>query len=294
MRIGSVILPDRSWSLASALWRRADELGFAHGWTYDHLVFGPLRDSTWFGAFPTLTAAATVTSRMRLGVLVASPNFRHPVSLAREALTVDDVSGGRLELGIGAGSQGDDATVFGRSPWRLAERSARFAEFVYLTDRLLRERGVSHAGRYYSAHEARAHPGCVQRPRVPIVLAAAGTKGMAVVARFGDAWVTYGPPEAAQLDPVHGANAVAEQRARLEDACVAVGRDPSGVRRVVVLGPVLRQGTTSADEFADTVGRYAAAGMTEVLVHWPRETDPYRGDRDRFESAVGAQLAAHA
>jgi len=83
MRIGVLILPELPWSTAQSLWRRAEELGFDHAWTYDHLAWRSLRDAPWFGAMPTLAAAAVVTTRMRLGTLVASSNFRHPVSFAK-------------------------------------------------------------------------------------------------------------------------------------------------------------------------------------------------------------------
>ena len=93
MRLGIVILPEHRWPVARDVWRRAEQLGLDHAWTYDHLAWCTLRDAPWFGAVPTLAAAATITSRIRLGPLVASPNFRHPVSFARELITLDEVSG---------------------------------------------------------------------------------------------------------------------------------------------------------------------------------------------------------
>src|SRR5687767_1958566 len=144
MRIGVLILPEFPWSTARNLWRHAEELGFDHAWTYDHLAWRSLRDSPWFAAIPTLTAAATATERIRLGTLVASPNFRHPVPFAKELITLDDISGGRLTLGIGSGGLGWDATMLGTSPWSPGERADRFAEFVALTDRLLRDSATSY------------------------------------------------------------------------------------------------------------------------------------------------------
>ena len=91
----------------------------------------------WFGAVPTLTAAAAVTTRMRLGTLVTSPNFRHPVTLAKDLMTLDDVSQGRVTLGIGAGGSGFDATALGQEAWSPRERADRFGEFVALLDQLL-------------------------------------------------------------------------------------------------------------------------------------------------------------
>lgn len=104
MRHGIVLLPEQRWSAARDRWRRAEELGFDHAWTYDHLMWRWLRDETWFGCLPTLTAAAGVTSKMRLGSLVATPTFRHPVPFAKELMTLDDISGGRLICGVGSGA----------------------------------------------------------------------------------------------------------------------------------------------------------------------------------------------
>ncbi len=121
------MLPEFRWPTARTLWPRVEELGFDHAWTYDHLAWRSLRDATWFGAVPFLAAAAVVTERIRLGTLVASPNFRHPVPFARELVTLDDLSGGRITLGIGAGADGWDAVMLGQDPWSPAERADRFA-----------------------------------------------------------------------------------------------------------------------------------------------------------------------
>ena len=201
------------------MWRGAEELGFDHAWTYDHLAWREFRDSAWFGAIPTLTAAALATERIRLGPLVASPNFRHPVSFAKELISLDDISGGRLTLGIGSGGVGWDATVLGNEPWSRRERSDRFAEFVELTDRLLREPATSHEGHFYSADGARTYPGCVQRPRVPFAVAATGPRTMALAARHGDTWVTTGDYGESQLPSREGAAVVRTQIDMLEAAC---------------------------------------------------------------------------
>src|SRR6185312_13272512 len=114
MRVGIIILPDQRWSEASRRWRLAEEYGFDSAWTYDHLGWRDLVDGPWFDAVPVLTAAALATSRIRLGTMVASPNFRHPVHFAREVIALDDIAGGRLTLGLGAGGLGFDAAVLGR------------------------------------------------------------------------------------------------------------------------------------------------------------------------------------
>lgn len=289
MRLGVVILPEQPWEEAAQLWRAAEDMGFSHAWTYDHLAWRGLRDAPWFGAVPVLAAAAAVTTRIRLGPLVASPNFRHPVSFSREVLALDDISAGRLTLGIGAGGQGWDATMLGGPAWPLEERMARFEEFVALLDRVLVEREVSAEGGYYRADGARSYPGCRQRPRAPFALAATGPRGMRTVARHGQAWVTTGPggPDRPP-DPVAGARVVSEQLARLDAACEAVGRTEVVADRMVLAGPGLDQGLGSPQQFQDTLGAYAEVGVTDFIVHWPRSSEPYRGDRGRFEKVIGS------
>jgi alkanesulfonate monooxygenase SsuD/methylene tetrahydromethanopterin reductase-like flavin-dependent oxidoreductase (luciferase family) len=293
MQIGVVILPDRPWSEAEPLWHRAEELGFAHAWTYDHLAWRELRDSPWFGAIPTLTAAATETKHIRLGPLVTSPNFRHPVSLARELIALDDISGGRLDLGIGAGGEGWDAVMLGQDAWSRRERADRFEEFVVLLDALLRNPETTMTGQHYSAYEARTYPGCVQEPRIPFAVAASGPRGLALAARFGQTWVTVGDPSApgpASTDA--GVVVVRDQIRRLEDACLDAGRDPSSIRRLVLAGPVLDEGLGSAAELDETVARYGEVGVTDFVVHWPRDTDPYRGEIDTFEEAIAGAITS--
>jgi alkanesulfonate monooxygenase SsuD/methylene tetrahydromethanopterin reductase-like flavin-dependent oxidoreductase (luciferase family) len=284
VRLGVCILPELRWPEQQRLWRRAEELGFDHAWTYDHLAWRSLADGPWFGAIPTLTAAALATSRMRLGPLVASPNFRHPVPLAKELITLDDVSVGRLTFGIGGGGEGWDASVLGQKPWSPRERSERFAEFVELLDVLLRQPETIYEGRWYSAEAARTHPGCVQQPRIPFAVAAAGPRGMQLAAAHAETWVTTGDRTGG------GVAAVADQVKRLEDACLAAGRDPSTIDRLVLTGPELDAGLTSETEFADTVGRYEEIGFTDVVVHWPRPCEPYAGDVATFERVVASAL----
>jgi alkanesulfonate monooxygenase SsuD/methylene tetrahydromethanopterin reductase-like flavin-dependent oxidoreductase (luciferase family) len=289
MRLGVVILPELRWSAAQRLWQRAEALGFDHAWTYDHLAWRSLRDGPWFGAIPTLTAAAAATDRIRLGPLVASPNFRHPVPFAKELITLDDVSDGRLTLGLGAGGPGWDTTMLGQDPRSTRERADRFAEFVELTDRVLREPAVSFRGRYYAADEARTYPGCVQEPRVPFAIAATGPRGMRLAATHADIWVTTGSRHAgAPLPASEGAALVRKQLDGVDAACAAVGRDPASLRRLVLAGLVLDAGLTSVDAFHDTIGRYAEVGVTDFVVHWPRADEPYAGDPETFERVVTA------
>jgi alkanesulfonate monooxygenase SsuD/methylene tetrahydromethanopterin reductase-like flavin-dependent oxidoreductase (luciferase family) len=284
LRVGVLILPEHPWRESRARWQRAEQLGFAHAWTYDHLTWRGHRDLPWFGAIPTLTAAAAATDRIRLGTLVASPNFRHPLTLAKEIITLDDISSGRLTLGIGQGSTGWDATMLDATLSSPRERSERFREFVELTDLLLREPETTYLGSFYSVRDARTYPGCVQRPRVPMAIAASGRKGMRLAARFAETWVTNGDrTRLGPVDAAQGARDVRDQINLLEDACIEEGRDPAELSRLVLTGPILTSGLGSVDEFDDTVDRYAAIGATDLVVHWPRAEEPYAADYSTFE-----------
>ncbi|HTT86394.1 MAG TPA: LLM class flavin-dependent oxidoreductase [Acidimicrobiales bacterium] len=294
MRIGVLFLPEFGWTEAKELWRGAEDLGFDHAWTYDHLAWRSLRNSPWYGAVPVLAAAAVVTERIRLGTLVASPNFRHPMTLARELITLDDLSRGRFTLGIGAGGLGWDAVMLGNEPWPPAERARRFIEFVTMLDELLRQPEASLHGDYYRVVEGRTYPGCVQRPRLPFAVAATGPRGMRLAAELGQTWVTVGDlARGHDLLPVaEGVRVVSAQMASLDEACAGVGRDPATLSRLVLTGPRLDPGLASPATFDDAVGRYGEIGVTDLVVHWPRPDGPYAGDRAVFEQ-IFSQRAGH-
>lgn len=260
-------------------------MGFDHVWTYDHVVWDGLFDSPWFGAVPTLAAAGLVTERIRLGTLVASPNFRHPVPFARELMTLDDIAGGRITIGIGAGSRGFDASVLARAQDDIEERTERFTEFVDLLDRLLRGDEVTFSGRHWSVSDTILHPGCVQSPRIPFALAASVPRTMATAARHGSIWVTNGdrshrgPP----LEPALGAEVVARQLHHLMRVCEEQGRDPATIDRLVLTGSRLDSGLGSPTEFAELREAYEKVGITDIVVHWPRKDEPYAGDEGILE-----------
>ncbi|MFI0242906.1 LLM class flavin-dependent oxidoreductase [Streptomyces sp. NPDC016845] len=277
-RHGVVLLPEHRWSRARELWARAEALGFDHAWTYDHLMWRMLHDGPWYGTVPTLSAAATATSRIQLGTLVTSPSFRHPVAFAKDLIALDDISGGRLVCGLGAGAGGYDETVLGGSPLPPSVRADRFEEFVDLTDRLLRQPVTDYAGRYFTAVDAHTVPGCVQRPRVPFAVAATGPRGMRLAARHAAIWVTAGTP--GWGDPVPFDRAMPQLAAQVravEAACADIGRDPATVRRLVVTGAMIRGVSDSVSAYEDACGQFAAAGFTDVVVHWPRSGAPYQG-----------------
>ncbi|MGW2556067.1 LLM class flavin-dependent oxidoreductase [Streptomyces sp. NPDC001635] len=287
LRLSTVILPYLRWHEGGrAAWQRAEQLGFHTAFTYDHLSWRSFRDGPWFGAIPTLTAAASVTQGMRLGTLVTSPNFRHPVTLAKELISLDDISGGRITLGIGAGGTGFDATALGQEPWTPRERADRFGEFLPLLDRLLTEDSVSYEGRHYSADEARNIPGCVQRPRLPFAVAATGPRGLLLAARHGQAWVTTGDPNLYETGtPEQSVKALRTQTERLAEACGTIGRDATELDKVLLTGftPDRGRPLESLDAFVDFAGRHQELGFTDLVVHWPIPDSDFAADEKVFE-----------
>ncbi|WP_424183770.1 LLM class flavin-dependent oxidoreductase [Actinokineospora sp. G85] len=290
MRVGIVILPEHRWWAAEPRWRAADEYGFDHAWTYDHLGWRTLVDGPWFDSVPTLTAAAMVTSTIRLGTFVTTPNFRHPVPLARSVLALDDISDGRFLLGVGSGSSGPanyDGKVFGGTDITPRQVAERFDEFVALTDKLLRQPRTTHSGRWFEAAAARSAPGCVQRPRVPFLVAANGPRAMATAAKHGQGWVTTGKPDAADLEQWW--RGVTELAERFDGVLEQHGRDRASVDRYVSVDASPVFSLSSVGAFEEHAGRAAAAGFTDLVVHWPRPDSPYAGQETTLEH-VAAEL----
>lgn len=285
VRLGVALLPDLPWSDALAQWTRLDRLGVDHLWTYDHLSWRELRDGPWFGAVPLLAAVASLTSRSLLGTLVASPNYRHPVPFAKEAMTLAEISGERFICGVGAGGTGWDATVLGTPPWTRRERTDRFIEFVDVLAMLLSQESTSYEGQYYAAAEARMIP----TRTVPLAIAATGERGMDLVARHGDWWITFGhPTDVAGMGTGAAAGEARRQIERLDAALERNGEPTRHVRRAILVGSSAEPWYESADSFVDLAHAYAELGYTDVIVHAPRRNAPFDYDPDVFEAILDA------
>lgn len=288
MRVGIMLIPEERWSQAAPKWQAAESYGFDHAWTYDHIGWRSFVDKPWFSAMPTLTGAALVTERIGLGTMVASAAFRHPVPFAREVIHVDDVSDGRLLLGVGAGTTGTyDYSVFGEEAPEPRRKADRFVEFTEALDGLLRTDGFSYRGSFFTVEGARNLPGCVQQPRVPLLVAAGGPRMLRFAARVGDGWITTGK---GGDDPATWWQGVAELASRFDAALDEAGRDPSSVRRYLYpdVGP--SYSLTSVDAFVDTASRAAGLGFTDLVVHWPRPTEPFQGRREILDDLAGGVL----
>jgi len=275
VRFGLTILPERPWAEAEGQWRAAEDLGFDHAWTYDHIVWAGLPDSPWYGTTPTLTAAALVTSGIGLGTFVSSPNFRHPAVFYRDVQSLDDISGGRLLLGVGNGADLDSGILGGPTLSR-GERVDRFQEFTRLLLRLRSEDHVTSEGHWFSSHDMRTLP---QVHHVPVLVAANGPRSVRFAANHGDGWITTGPPMSPNLDVWF--EGLAASAAVLDEGLA--GRDVPDFRRYVNLDSSPAYSLTSPETFEDLVRRAAELGFTDVISHWPRASSPYAGDESTLE-----------
>lgn len=249
--------------------QQAEQLGCDSVWIFDHLLFRPAGRPEYgiWEAWTILSAIAEATARVELGTLVLCTAFRNPALLAKMAATLDEISGGRLILGLGAGWHAPEFEAFG---YPFDQRVSRFAEALQIIVPLLREGRVDVHGEYYSAAN------CVLRPRgprpsgIPILLGAFGPRMLQLTAQYADAWNTCWHGRVA---------AIAENRAKFEAACRDAGRDPQTVDITVGVSITCppRAGAApneinpnktlagSVDEVAAALRAYADVGVAHLI-----------------------------
>jgi alkanesulfonate monooxygenase SsuD/methylene tetrahydromethanopterin reductase-like flavin-dependent oxidoreductase (luciferase family) len=213
----------------------------------------------------TLAMMAGETSRIRVGTLVSSLYFHQPVTLAKAAMTLDHLTQGRLEVGLGVGDPSAGAAAAGVK-WSPAEQVARFAEFVELVDLLLRQEVTTYAGTYYRCEAAETIPLPLQRPRPPITVAAHGPKMLRIAARWADSWSSWGGYGVETEQDFYATTA--QRCARFDELVTELGRDPQQVRHSIVCFPPLTP-WESTDYFTDMVGRFRDVGIDEFVLYWP-------------------------
>ena len=250
-----------TWAETRDHWKWFESLGFESLWLTDHLTRTAGPGDPYFEAWTLLSALATQVERPRLGILVSSNTFRHPSVLAKQAVTLDHISNGRLELGIGAGWFKDEHEMFGLDFPETGELVDRYAEALDLLDRFLSNDVTSFEGEYYTLREAPNRPAPVQRPRPPIVIGAHGPRMINLAARYADTWNSRGTPAEMR-----------DRNVRMDAACERNGRDPRTVKRSLLY--VIAQMTdedpwASIDAFTDFVGRFSEAGVEEFIFQPP-------------------------
>jgi probable F420-dependent oxidoreductase len=238
------------------IWRLADEARFDHVWVYDHLtaVASENRDDWVYEGWTLLAAMATLTRHVRFGALVSPMTYRHPGIVAKAAVTVDHLSGGRLEFGIGAGWEQVEHESYGIEG--LDHRVGRFDEGLRVIRSLWTQDRTTFDGRYYQLRDAIASPKPIQRPHPPIWIGAGGDRMLRLVARHADVWM------ANNLAQRRGSTTILEQ---LDEECRQIGRDPASLRR----GITWAWDGQSTAELLDRADALKGDGFSEQIVKLP-------------------------
>lgn len=274
-----------TWSQLVDTWKAAEQAGYDSAWVFDHLI--PItgdRDDSCLEAWTLLGALATQTQRIRIGALVTGNTYRNPALLAKMATTVDHISNGRLNFGIGAGWFEPEHRAFGFPFGTARDRAERLDEALQVITQLWSQSHASYSGKHYSIHEAPFAPAPVQKPHPPIVVGGQGKKWiMPLVARYADGWNA----------PIGMSPAgIRERREILRAECERVGRTPCDIEISVFLplvnissiplaGPVTRLGARavvpskiaknilagSAEEIAGHIQGFVDAGVTHVILY---------------------------
>lgn len=255
-----------TWPEIERVWIEADRGGFWDAvWLNDHL-YPPRasRELDMFDPYALLAGCAAITDRLRFGVMVTANTFRHPAVLAKMAVTIDHMSAGRLELGVGAGWLESEHETFDIPLPTLTERFDRLDETFTILDGLMRETTFSHDGPHHRIVDAEFMPKPIQQPRVPFVVGGSGPKRtIPLAAKWADQWnyPDFGAPDALET--------FVERIELLHAACDAIGRDPNDIE---VSAQIRYPGNIEAA--LDRIGAYRDAGASHLLVSFMPPTDP--------------------
>lgn len=253
-----------TWADMLAVWQAADDIDvFQSGWTFDH--FYPIfSDSSGpcLEGWTTLTALAQATTRLRLGNLVSGIHYRHPAVLANMVSAVDIISGGRLELGIGAGWNEEESGAYGIELGSVKERLDRFEEGCQVLIGLLSQDTTTFDGTYYQLSNARNEPKGPQRPHPPICIGGSGEKRtLRIVAKYAQHWnFAGGTPEE-----------FAHKRSVLASHCADIGRDPS---EIMTSAHVRLSEDHDYGKAIDEAAALAAEGLDLAIIYLPPPHDP--------------------
>lgn len=273
VRFQAMILPNLEWAPLLARFRHAENLGFDLAGTGDHFCDWTNPPSPWFEMWSVLAGVAQATSRIRLTPCVAQIPLRNPAMFARQALTVDHISGGRVEVGLGLGLPIDPSyEMIGMENWSNPQRVARFTDYIEIVDRMLSNETTTYRGEFYEVVGATMNPRSTQLPRPPITVAALGPVMIRKAVEHADTWNTMSfaatfDEQLAETD---------ERIARALSHCEQVGRDPASLRvSYNMFDPASRASGgrisyyESVDAFDDQVGRLRELGVSEFSMYYP-------------------------
>jgi len=262
--------PAQAWARTVDLARHAEELGFESAWVFDHFTTVPdPTDEITFESFSTLSALAMATERVRLGHMVICTGFRNPALTAKLASTIDVISGGRFELGIGAGWKDDEWIAYGFGFPTTNERLARLGDDLEVITRMLAPGRATYVGQYANVQDAINEPKGVQ-DHIPIIVGGNGPNvTMRLAARFADELnLVYRPP-----DEIPGLLATVRQR------CEEIDRDPSTLRLSMYVAD--DEVKDPGQKRVDLIGRLMGMGL-DRLVAFPTRYGATREVQERF------------
>ena len=273
LRTQVLCLPNVPWPTLKERVLRLEALGFDAAVIPDHFVDWTNPPSPWFESWTVLTGLAAATTSIRIGSSVTQVALRNPAMFARQAMTLDHVSNGRLEIGLGTGLVGDPSyAMIGVPDWDAKERVARLGEYLEIVDRLLCDEVTTFEGAYYRVDGAIVDPRPIQSPRPPITVGAIGPTLLRHVAKRADTWgaLSFKSSFEDQLTEVR------ERGEVLDAICDEVGRDPSTLRRsYLMFDPDARPRGgiydcyRSVERFEEMAGRILELGMDELVLYYP-------------------------
>lgn len=258
LRIGIKLAPQHTTiDELRGVWQLADEAGFDSVWNFDHFASIGSDDPSGdvFEGWTLLAAMAEGTSRVRIGCMVSGNTYRHPAVLAKMAVTVDHLSEGRLEFGLGAAWAEVEHSMLGLQFGTVGERMNRFEEACEIITSLWTQPTTTFAGKHYHLTDALSNPKPIQRPYPPFWIGGSGRKRtLRITAKYADAWNAAGGSveELAELSGV------------LDQHCADVGRDPAAIRRTVQVR--FGENLTDPEELLPVAESYAKIGIGEVIV----------------------------
>ncbi len=264
-------MQEAPWLEMIQRWQQIESLGLDGVMLADHFVNFAQPNAPWFEAWTLLSALATQTKTIRIGLLSAIP-WRNPAFLARQAMTVDHISNGRLDLGLGAGAPGEidiSYAMTGTPDWLAKERVDRFREGVEIVDQLLRNPQSSYEGHYYQLKGTIMNPLPVQKPRPPLMIGANGPRMLKVVAKYADTWNTFGGVEV--TSPTEMLSLTHKRNLQLDVNCAEIGRAPSTLRRSILIytEEEYRSIYSKPGAFEQIVHGYWEIGITEFIFFYP-------------------------
>jgi alkanesulfonate monooxygenase SsuD/methylene tetrahydromethanopterin reductase-like flavin-dependent oxidoreductase (luciferase family) len=298
VRFGATIVQTVPYPLLRDDFAFADSIGIDNAWVIDHFAIDPAPELPILEAWTTLAALAAETERVRVGTMVTNIAVRNPGLLAKAILTVDQISEGRLDVGIGGGFYPREHAAIGVDFADGPARVERLREGVEILDQALHGERVTYEGTHFRLDDAPFHPAPTQHPRPPLWVAAQATGSLRTAVRHADVVICLGTAGKGF------AESLGDFRTRMEkidDLCAREGRDPSTLRRCYFAGWADERIFDSAETTKEIVGGYAAAGATDFtfFLHNPAAPGAERmlasrkaGTRDQFEQLVSDLLPA--